>query len=116
MEETEKQNPRLAKREVLERLDLCGSPEVVKQLYDFGLLLSKDLFDRIKALEVKATSFAAYGAAIVSFLVATSASWSSVGNLSSKADRLFRWSLRTHMQHPRCQGAVAYANRGRQPR
>lgn len=70
----------LTDEEVRERLARCKSPEIVQELYDFGQILSKDTADRIKGLESKATSFAAYGTAIVTFLVSSSASWSGLGN------------------------------------
>jgi len=74
----------LSDDEVRQRLSLCdGNLEVVDELYDFGKTLSNEVIDRIRAVESKATSFAAYGAAIVTFLVASIAIWSKPENQCS---------------------------------
>lgn len=74
-------SPRLSEDEVRERLSLCeGNPDVVSELYDFGQKLGSEVVDRIRAVESKAVSFAAYGAAIVTFLVSSVAVWSKLGN------------------------------------
>lgn len=60
-----------------ERLSLCAeNAEVIDELYDFGKVLSDEVLDRIRAVE----SFAAYGAAIVTFLVSSVSVWSKAGN------------------------------------
>lgn len=75
------QSPRLTEIEVRERLSLCAeNAEVIDELYDFGKVLSDEVLDRIRALESKAVSFAAYGAAIVTFLVSSVSIWSKAGN------------------------------------
>jgi hypothetical protein len=72
---------RLSDEEVRKRLSLChGNSDVVNELYDFGQTLGAEVIDRIRAVESKATSFAAYGAAIVTFLVTSVAIWSKLGN------------------------------------
>jgi len=73
-------NGRLSEDEVNRRLDICENPEIVDELYDFGRDLVKENADRVKAIESKATSFAAYGTALVTLLVSSSASWSKLGN------------------------------------
>lgn len=71
---------RLSEEEVRERLKLCEDPEIVDEIYNFGQTLEKETIDQIHILESKATSFAAYGAAIVTFLVSGSSVWSGLGN------------------------------------
>jgi hypothetical protein len=88
MMSTQSQEPeptavRLSEGEVRERLRLCEDPEIVDELYDFGQDLLKEVNDRIRALESKAVSFAAYGAAIVTLLVSSSSTWSRLGNRGS---------------------------------
>src|ERR1017187_1491880 len=74
-------NTLLSEEEVRQRLSLCdGNSDVVNELYDFGQTLGAEVIDRIRAVESKATSFAAYGAAIVTFLVTSVAIWSRLGN------------------------------------
>lgn len=71
----------LSEEEVRERLSLCkGNPKIIDELYDFGRVLGNEAADRIRALESKSTSFAAYGAAIVTFLVSSASLWSKLGN------------------------------------
>jgi hypothetical protein len=62
------------------RLQLCEEPEIVDELYDFGQGLLKDINERIRGLESKAISFAAYGAAIITLLISSSAIWLKLGN------------------------------------
>lgn len=71
---------RLSEDEVRERLKLCEDPEIVDEIYTFGQALEKETIDQIHTLESKATSFAAYGAAIVTLLVSSSSVWSGLGN------------------------------------
>jgi hypothetical protein len=42
---------------------------VVDELYAFGQSMAKEILARIRALESRATSFAAYGTGLVAFLV-----------------------------------------------
>jgi hypothetical protein len=70
----------LSEEEVRERLKLCEDPEIVNEIYNFGQTLEKEVIDQIRTLESKATSFAAYGAAIVTLLVSSSSIWSGLGN------------------------------------
>jgi hypothetical protein len=74
------QSSRLSEDEVRERLKLCEDPNVVDEIYEFGKILGQEVIDQIKVLESKATSFAAYGAAIVTLLVSSSSTWSNLGN------------------------------------
>jgi hypothetical protein len=75
------QSTRLTETEVLERLNLCAdNSEVVDELYEFGKVLSSEVLDRVRAVESKAVSFAAYGAAIATFLVSSISIWSKMGN------------------------------------
>jgi hypothetical protein len=71
---------RLSEDEVRERLRLCEDPEIVNEIYNFGQTLEKETVEQIHILESKATSFAAYGAAIVTLLVSSSSVWSGLGN------------------------------------
>lgn len=73
-------SPQLTDEEVRNRLRLCEDPEVVNEIYSFGQVLEKESVDHIRILESKATSFAAYGAAIVTLLVSSSQGWSRFGN------------------------------------
>ena len=73
-------NPQLSEEEVRERLDLCEDPDIVNEIYNFGQTLEKEAIDHIRITESKATSFAAYGAAIVTLLVSSSSTWSKLGN------------------------------------
>jgi len=74
-------NTRLSETEVLDRLSLCnGNPEIVNELYDLGQMLAKEVIDRIRSIESKAVSFAAYGAAIVTLLISSAAIWLKLGN------------------------------------
>jgi hypothetical protein len=73
-------NTRLSEEEVLERLKLCEDPAIVDEVYTFGQTLEKETIDQIRTVESKATSFAAYGAAIVTLLVSSSSIWSGLGN------------------------------------
>ena len=70
----------LSEKEVRERLDRCSDPNIVDEIYTFGQILEKSAVDQINILESKAVSFAAYGAAIVTILVSSSAAWSNLGN------------------------------------
>ncbi len=70
---------RLTEGEVKTRLLSCTSGEVLQEVYDFGQSLLKETVDRVKALETKASSFAAYGIAVVTLLVSSSASWEKLG-------------------------------------
>lgn len=83
MANLEQSSPRLTELQVRERLNDCDDPKVMEELYSFGLSMSKDALDRVKALEGKASSFAAYGGAVVSLLVATATNWTGHGNPSS---------------------------------
>jgi Ca2+/Na+ antiporter len=80
MKEREKQNPRLTEKEVRERLKLCTEIKVVEEIYSLGQSMLKDIVDSVRVLESKAVSFAAYGAAIVTLLISSSAAWSKLGN------------------------------------
>lgn len=72
---------RLSEDAVRERLSLCAeNSQVIDELYSFGKTLESEVLDRIRSLESKGTSFAAYGAAIVTFLVSSASLWSKVGN------------------------------------
>jgi hypothetical protein len=72
---------RLSEEEVRHRLSLCeGNLEVVNELYDLGQMLGSEIIDRIRAIESKAVSFAAYGAAIVTLLTSSAAIWLKLGN------------------------------------
>ena len=72
---------RLSEAEVRDRLNLCGdNQQVVDELYEFGKALGSEVTDRIRAVESKAISFAAYGAALVTLLVSSASLWSKVGN------------------------------------
>jgi len=73
-------SPRLLDEQVRERLTLCKSDEIVDELYTYGQTLIGEALERIRSIESKAVSFAAYGSAIVTILVATSKSWSKLGN------------------------------------
>jgi hypothetical protein len=75
-EENETPNsPSLSEGEVERRLGLLDDlketdrQKVVDELYAFGQSMAKEILDRIRALESKATSFAAYGTGLVAFLV-----------------------------------------------
>jgi hypothetical protein len=70
----------LSEEQVRTRLQACEDAEVVNELYTFGQRLAQEAADNIRAVESKATSFAAYGAAIVTLLVSSSATWSTLGN------------------------------------
>lgn len=73
--------PRLSEEQVRERLDACSvNADVINELYDFGQTLGSEVNDRIRAVESKAVSFAAYGAAIVTLLVSSMSIWSKAGN------------------------------------
>ncbi len=80
MEQEKKQNPRLSEEEVRERLKSCKDLQVVNEVYSFGQSMVKEIIDSIRVVESKAVSFAAYGAAIVTLLVSSSATWSKLGN------------------------------------
>ncbi len=71
---------RLSEEEVRERLKLCEDPKIVDEIYSFGQTLQKETIDQIHILESKATSFAAYGAAVVTLLVSSSSIWSGLRN------------------------------------
>jgi hypothetical protein len=72
---------RLSEEDVRQRLSVCeGEPEVVNELYDFGKILNGEVLERIKGVESKATSFAAYGAAIVTVLISSISIWSKAGD------------------------------------
>lgn len=73
-------NYRLTEDQVRERLHLCESPEIVEELYSYGRALIVENLERIRSIESKAVSFAAYGSAIVTILVSSSKSWSKLGN------------------------------------
>lgn len=70
----------LSEKEVRARLARCSDPSIVDEIYTFGQILENSAIDQIKILESKAVSFAAYGAAIVTILVSSSAAWSHSGN------------------------------------
>jgi hypothetical protein len=74
------QTSQLSENEVRARLKLCEAPEVVDEVYSFGQILQKETVEHIRTVESKATSFAAYGAAIVTLLVSSSSTWSQLGN------------------------------------
>jgi hypothetical protein len=65
---------------VRERLKLCKEIKVIEEIYSLGQSMLKDIIDSIRIVESKAISFAAYGAAIVTLLVSSSAAWSKLGN------------------------------------
>lgn len=71
---------RLTEDQVRERLRLCESPEIIEEIYSYGQTLIADSLERIRSIESKAVSFAAYGSAIVTILVASSKSWSKLGD------------------------------------
>jgi hypothetical protein len=73
-------NYRLTEDQVRERLHLCESPEIVDELYTYGQTLAAENLERIRSIESKAVSFAAYGSAIVTILVSSSKSWAQLGN------------------------------------
>jgi hypothetical protein len=61
----------LCEDEVKRRLELCDCEihaNVVNELYTFGQGMAKEVLDRIRALESKAISFAAYGTGLLAFL------------------------------------------------
>jgi hypothetical protein len=70
---------RLSEEQVRERLVLCENAEVLDEIYEFGIGLSKEINDQIKSIESKAISIAAYGAAIASLLVTSSSTWIKLG-------------------------------------
>jgi protein-S-isoprenylcysteine O-methyltransferase Ste14 len=71
----------LTQAEVEDRLYLCqDNSEINSELYDFGLHLKQEMIDRVRSIESRAVTLAAYGAAIVTLLVSSSASWSKLGN------------------------------------
>lgn len=74
------QSPRLTEAQVRDRLEGCADPDVIKEVYDFGLILTRDTLEQIKTAESKATSFAGYGTAIATLLVSTSGTWSKIAN------------------------------------
>lgn len=81
MPELKAPNTRLSEQEVRQRLILCAeNSDVINELYDFGKVLGSEVVDRIRSVESKAVSFAAYGVAVVSFLIASVAVWSKLGN------------------------------------
>lgn len=71
----------LTEEEVRTRLSTCGEITIVEELYVTGQNMLKDSIDRIKTVETKATSFAAYGTALVTLLVSTASSWANLGNV-----------------------------------
>lgn len=77
-------NPRLTEVEVQERLRQCTDPKVIDEIYELGSALNREGLEQLKGIETKATSFAAYGAAIATLLVSSASTWSSAGT---------RWSL-----------------------
>jgi hypothetical protein len=70
----------LLEEQVRIRLQACEDKDVVEELYTFGQGLAHETEESIRGVESKATSFAAYGAAIVTLLVSSSATWSNLGN------------------------------------
>jgi hypothetical protein len=70
----------LSEEQVRERIQACEDAAVIDELYTFGQGLAQETVDSIRSVESKATSFAAYGAAIVTLLVSSSATWSNLGN------------------------------------
>ncbi len=73
---------RLTEHEVRERLKACSDPQIVDELYTFGQMMLKETIEITKTLDSKAASMAAYGGAIITLLVSTSASWVSYGATS----------------------------------
>jgi hypothetical protein len=73
-------SPRLTEEQVRERLTICQTDEILDELYTYGQTLIEEALERIRSIESKAVSFAAYGAAIVTILVSNSKSWSKLGN------------------------------------
>jgi len=72
---------RLSDDDVRTRLKVCEeSSDVINELYNFGKIMSNEVIDRIRAVESKAVSFAAYGAAIATFLVSSVSIWLKLGN------------------------------------
>jgi hypothetical protein len=70
---------RLSEKEVRERLALCTDAKIIDELYTFGQMMLKETVARVHLIDTKAASMAAYGGAIVTLLVSTSAAWSRVG-------------------------------------
>lgn len=72
----------LTEEEVRLRLkdDGCNKPEIINELYDFGLTLVEKVSDDIKYLDTKAASMTAYSGATITLLVASFAAWSSIAN------------------------------------
>jgi hypothetical protein len=62
--------------EVRRRLTLYEDEKMTDELYDFGKLLLAEATDRVAKLDTKAGSLAAYAMGIITFLVASSGSWS----------------------------------------
>jgi hypothetical protein len=76
------EGPMLTEDEVCNRIKIAmKNPLIINELYDSGKLFLKNLQDRIQRVESKATYFAAYGTAIVTFLVSN---WLSFGISESR--------------------------------
>jgi hypothetical protein len=73
--------PRMTEKQVRERLSQIVGLEIANEIYSLGQSMANEIIGSIRALESKATLFAAYGTGIVTFLVSSSATWSNLGNL-----------------------------------
>jgi hypothetical protein len=79
-DETAALSPRMSEKQVRERLGRVTDLKVANELYSLGQSMVNEVVGSIRTLESKATLFAAYGTAIVTLLVSSSATWSNLGN------------------------------------
>lgn len=75
----EDKSNRLSEKDVRDRLALCTDTNVIDELYIFGQMMLKETVTRVRLMDTKAASMAAYGGAIVTLLVSTSAAWLHLG-------------------------------------
>ncbi len=71
---------RLSEEEVRRRIALCTKTDVVDEVYTFAQMLLKETVTRVRLIDTKAASMAAYGGAIVTLLFSTSGTWSHLGD------------------------------------
>lgn len=73
-------SPRMSEKQVRERLNRIIDLKIADEVYSLGQSMANEVVGSIRALESKATLFAAYGTAIVTLLVSSSGTWSNLGN------------------------------------
>jgi len=78
--ETAALRPRMTEKQVRERLSKVEKQEVADEIFSLGQSTANEIIGSTRALESKATLFAAYGTGIVTLLVSSSATWSNLGN------------------------------------